>query len=344
MISKIFARNFKGLDFDQELGPLTLFVGANGVGKSARAHALTLAVLGYLPQDQAKQPGAIYATHGSGQEMIVAFEAKGARFARKYKRGEDGAVSHTCSLDGKAIPQKNIERVLFDLGSPVIFDLRAWMELSEQKKIEFLLELSPPSADLRKINQELLDLDEKEKKLRAELRAKKMVVEQLTGERAAIKLPAGTLAEIQAEIKAKEEDLAQAQEELKRLEIEQREARAKEEAERKAVAEAEAVKVREAKAAEASRAREAMAAEKVKQAEATVKVLKETIGRNEAELKNLMAKAAAEFKPSLRPEYPPDCLESLRAVKAVLQDSGCEACAAIIVLNLEIQKFQGEGV
>ena len=48
-IAKIFGQDFKGLKFEQELSHLNLFIGPNGVGKSARCNALMLAVMGYIP-------------------------------------------------------------------------------------------------------------------------------------------------------------------------------------------------------------------------------------------------------------------------------------------------------
>jgi len=62
MIAKVMAKGFKGLEFEQPLARLNLFVGPNGVGKSARAETLVLAVNGYLP-DGAKQPGALLAAY-----------------------------------------------------------------------------------------------------------------------------------------------------------------------------------------------------------------------------------------------------------------------------------------
>lgn len=203
MVNKIMARNFKGLSFDQEISQYTLFVGPNGAGKSARSQAATLTIMDYLPSDQDKQPSAIFKTHATGEEMITGIEISGSRFTKKWKSGEEGTITRETFLNGKKIPAKLIDRTLMDLGNPRIFDLRSFNDLSEQKKIEFLLSLSPPSGDLRKIEQEMSEAEEKEKRIRGDIRGKRMIVEQLTGERSALKLPAGTLAEIQEEIKAK---------------------------------------------------------------------------------------------------------------------------------------------
>ena len=219
MITKIFARNFKGGSWDQDLDQFNLFVGKNGSGKSARSQAATLTIMDYLPSDQDKQPSAIFKTHATGEEMITGVEISGSRFTKKWKAGEDGTVTREISLNGKKIPGKLVDRTLIELGNPRIFDLQSFNKLSEDKQIEFLLALSPPSGDLKKINLDLYDTDEKEKRLRADIRGKRMVIEQLSGEKSALKLPAGTLAEIQTEIKTKTADLEKAQEELKAAEL-----------------------------------------------------------------------------------------------------------------------------
>jgi chromosome segregation ATPase len=304
--------------------------------------------------------------------MVVAFETEGGRFARKYKAGEEGTVTQEVSLNGKKLTQKQVERTLIDLGNPRIFDLQSFNKLSEDKQIEFLLALSPPSGDLKKINLALYDAEEKEKRLRADIRGKRMVIEQLSGERSSLKLPAGTLAEIQAEIKSKTADLEKAQEELKVCELEEqkrkdeiaakeRERVAKEKAEAKAKKDKEALEAKalkdkqeaEAKAkreADASKAREAEA--KQREAEAKRKAadaLKTAEGAQE-DLKNLQAemgqrekKFDATIKELVAKGPRATCADSLRKVRQMLLDSGCEVCSALIILNLELQNYEEEG-
>jgi chromosome segregation ATPase len=300
-----------------------------------------------LPQDQAKQPSAIYSSHASAPEMIVAFETdSGQRFARKYRVSEDGSVSQSVNLNGKSLNQKQVDRALMDLGNPRIFDLRAFNELSEQKKIEFLLALSPPSADLRKMESEMTETDEQINRLRADIRAKKMVIEQLAEERAGLKLPAGTLAEIQAEIEAKSADHEKAQDELKKAELEEqkrkdeeaakeRERIAREKAEAKARREKEEAEARERQA----KKNEADALKRVEEAQKELGTLREEKGRNEAHFDELMRQAAEQLPVNWRSM----CLNSLEKVRETLTEAGCEVCAGLIILNLEIQKFQEEG-
>ncbi len=373
MVTKIIARDFRGLSFDQEIDQFTLFSGPNGSGKSSRTNALILAVMGYLPSDQAKRAMDIYATHASGPEMVVAFETdSGQRFSRKYKISPEGNGLQIIGLNGKAVNQKQIERVLIDLGNPMVFDLRSFNDLSEQRKIEFLLELSPPSKELHKIEQDLAEAEEKINDLRGKTRAKKGIIEQLSGERSALKLPAGTLAEIQAEIKAKTADLDKAQEDLKAEELaeqkrkdeeaakereriakeraeekakkdkaalEAKVLREKEEAKAKAKREADAILAREAEAKQREEEARQSEAEALQRAEAAQKDLEDLgveIGRREKEFDATLKELAAQGPRAT-------CAGSLKKVQQVLLDSGCQYCSALIILNLEIQKYEEDG-
>ncbi len=335
MINKIFGRAFKGLDFDQPISKLNLFVGRNGIGKSARSQALQIAILGYLPTDQAKQPGAIHATHASGPEMIAAVEINGHRFSRRYRRAEDGAVSLDVSLDGKRLNQKQTERALIDMGNPQIFDLRAFNDLSGPKKIEYLLSLFPPAGNLRDLEQRIVEKEDRERFLREEVRGKRRVIEQLTGERAALQLPAGTLAELQEKIRVQEGELSGAQEDLKNAEIEEE----KRLAEERAKTEAKKAKEREEGAradAEAARQREAEALKAAEKAQEELKETKEEMGRHEAQFMEAISKLEEKGPRGLFGE----CLASLQTVKETLEEAGCTECAALLVLKMEMNRLQ----
>ena len=299
MIARIHLRHFKGISADQEIGPYNLFVGRNGAGKSARTQALTIAILGYIP-GESKQPGAIFTTYASGPEMIVAFETdQGQRFARKFRQGEDGEAKQILSLNGKAITQHQLDRALLDMGNPRVFDLRAFTELSEQKKIEALLDLSPPSKDLQRVTQGIAESEERINRLRSDARAKKMVVEQLTGERASLQLPSGTLAEIQAEIAEKQKALMEAQAELTAAQVAEQKRR-----------DEEAAKEREKRAAEEAARREEKAREEGK-------------AQGRAEVKKEIPPAAKLPPPLYTPPFD-HYLDILLRVKQALEETGCE--------------------
>jgi DNA repair exonuclease SbcCD ATPase subunit len=342
MISVIYARNFKGFEgFDQPLGLYNLFIGENGSGKTARIQALTLAVAGYLPTDQKKQAGVIYATHGDGKkEMVVAFKSdSGGRFARKYLPGESG-VSCSCSLNGKAITQKQIEITLRDLGNPRIFDLHDFNELSEPKKIDYLLRLSPPGPELGKIDLDLSEAEEKANKMAADIRGKKMTIEQLTEAKSGIVLPSGTLAEIQKDISTKEAELAQAEDDLKAEELAEQK-RKDEEEKAKEIEKAMGIAKEIGKAEGRQEIQEDLGDlfKRTEKAEGELKQVREEAGKNEKAFQDTMTAAAG----NLRPDYREMCLESMKKIRDTMVQAGCGACAALLVLKMEAGKFKVKG-
>ena len=322
MITKIFATGFKGREIDQELGRYTLICGPNGSGKSARTQALTLACLGYLPQDQAKLPSVIHTTHASAGDMEVGVVVDGKRFSRRYQEGK-----HEAFLDGNKVPQKSIEKVLFELGNPKVLDLRAFSDLSDAGKIDYLLALFPPDGDLKSVEEGLTALEDKEKKLRADLKSAKQVVERLTKERSVMELPAGTLAEVKAKIEETEKALSESQDELKEEEAKERERKAADqatkEAEEKAKTEAE---------------QKSIDAQKAK---------KETEGKGAVKPAafSVIGKATSPVPDANRLGFDDGIrkgIEALEQVKHTLVKAGCRSCAALIVVNAEIRKLGKE--
>ena len=106
--TRVTASNWMGQSFDCELAPITLFLGPNSCGKSARLNALTLAALGYLPQEPKpiKSSRDIYDCFASFSPMSVACETdSGIRSEHRYHTipGRDGyAVEHDFSITGKS--------------------------------------------------------------------------------------------------------------------------------------------------------------------------------------------------------------------------------------------------
>ena len=223
MIKKIITKGFKSnLNINQEIGFYTLFTGPMGSGKSAHLQALCLAILGYLPADQKRKAQDIFDTHSyMGQDFSVGFEVEdGLTFGHKWKKNpKTGAVSTTVFCDGKTLKKEEIGLALEKCGAPAIFDLSVFVGLSDQKKVDYLFELFPPAGDVAKITEDIEGLQDREKRLVADMRGKRAVVEQLTGEKAAIEIPAGTLPEVQAEIEAKEKELSGLRKDLHREEI-----------------------------------------------------------------------------------------------------------------------------
>ena len=75
-ITKVVARNFKKQTFSFEFSaPVTVFTGENSTGKTARVEALSLALLGYVPDEKPlKAERAIFDAYASGSTMSVSVE------------------------------------------------------------------------------------------------------------------------------------------------------------------------------------------------------------------------------------------------------------------------------
>jgi len=322
MIKKIIGRGFKGLDFTEEIDRYNVLVGPNGAGKSARTQALTIGILGYLPSDGFKQPGAILANHGHS-EMKVGFQTNGDRFVRHFQRGKDGGVSQHVTLNGKKLSQKEVERKLIELGNPRIFDLRAFNEMSEAKKIEFILEIFPPTGDLKKLDRELAKIEEREKFVRSEITGRKQIIEQLSKERSEFELPSGSLPEIQRQIKEKETEVSDLQNQIVQIEMDEARAKAKEEGKEEARNESGSSSQEPPK-----QNGEIPFGERPRYVSPDGKDVTVHVNR---------LREAVKDKQDLRREF----VQSLNRIRQTMIKAGCDACAALIVINAETKRWKG---
>lgn len=249
LITQVNAENIKeGLSFRQSLSRLTLFVGPNGSGKSARAEALMLALLGYIPE-VAKKNGEILDTYGNGEKLIVGFKTDdNTDFLRRFARKPDGTVSQNVMLDHRGVSKEEYAKAM---ASIKIFDLRAFLKLSEQAQIDLIFGLFPPAGDVKSLNKQIEEQKKKRDKLQSGIRTLEETSKRLKTSRAAIELPSGTLVELTAAIEEHEKQLAGARAELEAARIEEAraaaEAKATKEAEEKAARDQERIE-REAKA------------------------------------------------------------------------------------------------
>lgn len=88
-LKKISAQNIKGQSFDETLEPITIIAGANDSGKSARADAIRLGLLGYLPE-HGKTAGATFALSSEAKMSVTL-------------TGDAGTVKRTWEEKGKSI-------------------------------------------------------------------------------------------------------------------------------------------------------------------------------------------------------------------------------------------------
>jgi len=198
MIISTNAKGFRGLEFDQKLGSKTLFVGPNGVGKSARSDAIILLLTGSLPGKG--RPEAILETYGSENKLTVGAKIGKKTLHRQLCRDKKGSVSQKFLVNRLKAKKEDFIKAMAEAGAPKVVDLGAFVSLSSQKMIDYIFELFPPSEDLGKLDDEIKELQEKINAKYADIRDGEKLIASLMDTKAEMQLPQGTLAEIRAEI------------------------------------------------------------------------------------------------------------------------------------------------
>ena len=353
MISSVSCKNLKGLEFTTTLSKLTILVGPNGIGKTARSDALQLTLLGYHPK-AGKKNADIYGAFGDGTNPLYvgATLSDNTHLLRRYTY-KKGSVAQDYMVDRKKATR---DQFVIAAAKHRILDLAAFMELSDQKKTDLLFALFPPDGDIRDLDTKIEALKEKQNKTEEKARTLGSTIERLLGAKAQIELPSGTQAETRTQIAKLEGELSTARQELEAARIE----RARVEAEEKAKADADAK-------AEADKAkwREDMRREMEKERaekEAAPTIVSDPVPQDiprqavsmrpepaaTAPLSMATAKVFVDEISSLMPASQPavhrvntQCADSIQAILASLERTGCTACAARLVCKRELKKFQG---
>jgi exonuclease SbcC len=173
MIEQVRLRNVKGLSLDQELTGLDLFVGVNGVGKSARLQAMAGSILGYVP-GKGKLAGETMGL-ASGNEMTMGITLDtGFMIDRTFKRtikrdARAGKETSSTSMDiaispsrGESTQAQKEARIAAEVGQvSVILDFESFASMTDTEKRKFIAKLSQISSGLTR--------EEIEKRLRADL-------------------------------------------------------------------------------------------------------------------------------------------------------------------------------
>jgi hypothetical protein len=128
---RIKATNFKGLSFDEPLAPLTIFVGSNFAGKTARTDAIRLLLLGWLPE-LGKAPRATFGL-ASGTEMIVEGTFDSGQLIRRrwFLKGD--------TVKSESIVPKEFEAAGGELA--VMLDAGTYFGLSDRARIDYVFGL-----------------------------------------------------------------------------------------------------------------------------------------------------------------------------------------------------------
>lgn len=125
--------NFKGRTFAHELAPITLFVGRNRVGKTARLEAAQLALLGYMPNEPKpiKAPRDLFDMFATTGSTNMAVEMGGNR--REWRMA-GGSVKYT-GPDVPAIP-------------PASLDPSSYLGMSGPERLAFMFRVTGAAAGL----------------------------------------------------------------------------------------------------------------------------------------------------------------------------------------------------
>ncbi len=217
MITRIYARGFKGMDFDQSLALRTVITGRIGSGKSSRALALALLVTGSLPGTGiAKSNSDILNAVGNGDSLTVGLEFDdGVTLERSYKRKKNGAVGCEYRNAGESVP-KNLFELELDRRGVSIADVSAFLALSDAKKVDELFRLFPPAGDVRGLGTAITRAKERISELESAIKGKEQSCRSITESLASLNLPSGSLPEVQATIVQTEHAYQAARDELTR--------------------------------------------------------------------------------------------------------------------------------
>jgi len=324
MITHIKTKGFKGQDIDEDIYPKTLFVGPNGSGKSTRAHAVALVVLGYVPwaAKAKKKPADILAAYGSGKSLTVAITINGMEFERHIVQYDSGKTSQRYRIDKAKYSATDFAVELSKAGDPKILDVSAFMELSDQKKIDTIFHLYPPAGDVKDIDAKIEKKTDEINRLNRTTRGYDSVVQRLSKSKGDIEIPGGSLAEVQADIESLTADIKQAQEDLKQAEIEAARVEAEEKERARAKVEAE-------KKAETVRVKEE------KKSDPIPSVIRDVHNANLKRVKDFVSGGPSPFDRL-------DPVQSIQSILDTLEAAGCGACAAKLVAKRELMKFRKE--
>lgn len=153
MITSVKMNGFKGNNITQELTGFDLFTGSNGKGKSSRLQAVSLSMMGYIPQ-YGKNLAEIYKL-ASDKEINVGLGVDNFQFDRSILRKEttkrktgDKEINYTenitvsPSLGEKKIADKEA-RIKAELGNfPMMVDFQNFLDMSDTEKRKFIYSLT----------------------------------------------------------------------------------------------------------------------------------------------------------------------------------------------------------
>lgn len=157
-IVSIKATNVKGQEIEEKLTGRDVWLGENGVGKSARLQAFMFGVQGFLPTPF-KRPMSDTFQIASGDVMVVNLQTDngfgfGRTIRQKKTKHQNGDVSFSYKGSASVFPDEGEttdkareKRIAEAMGTfSIMFDLDEFMSRSDAKKRELVFALSSPES------------------------------------------------------------------------------------------------------------------------------------------------------------------------------------------------------
>ncbi len=230
MITSIILNNFKGRTETIKLDRYNLFCGINGSGKSAIPEAFTLARTGYV-QGVKRQNREIFRIMFFGHnnplppiEYSVGFVFKAdegeVEFKREFSTDNNGkSVAQEFFVSGKKVSKDRYNEAMVRYHVPGVFDIEAFMEFSDEKKINAIFERFGDLDDDIGVDSKIDAAKAEINRLNSLIKVNTGVTQRLSVTRAGYELPDGSLAEVNTEIEKVAAELKLANQHLTKLRI-----------------------------------------------------------------------------------------------------------------------------
>lgn len=156
-VVNLTTKNTKGIDISESLTGREIYLGPNGIGKSARLEALIIGLQGYLPW-LGKTPESTFQIASDDTVSVNLSCDSGFSFGRTVRRKttnhKDGSKSYkyqtSCSVfpdEGEGTDTEKLKRITDEVGNfSIMFDLDEFLKMSDDKKRAFIFQLSSPES------------------------------------------------------------------------------------------------------------------------------------------------------------------------------------------------------
>lgn len=127
-IDRIAATALKGKSFAHDLSPVTLFIGPNDIGKSARLDAIRLALLGFLPELGKTNAATFTLSNASKMKVEAAIRGRPA-LVREWKQSGKGVKLTSAGIDG--LPETPL----------VLLNADEYLERSDAARVQMIFDV-----------------------------------------------------------------------------------------------------------------------------------------------------------------------------------------------------------